>query len=340
MTALDVKIAETYDKFREEEQAEDARLAKEAQEARNARLDEFSDALRQVLDPQLLVELGMKVVFYRVSAFSTDEDIQAAFTFEDVPFTIRRRGESNMQPPTWKWIVEAKEPGFNAYFTYVTDPSETETCLLIGLGKIRAIRTEERAKDAQKERDRQAVIDQNNAKAAEARQTHATMIADKRLQHADLEAQVERQIAAAKARLWTWREGCTLTYYGITWNVGGSGDDYAYESGYCLTDRLDGGDGDFGSGYITVYPRNSYDKTRVVKLDVTAHKVVWERFSAASMLDLPGNLCEEVTVNIPGIYYDNFNGERLLVKSDSEAGLRLVIGAQPLKWIRDVVDGA
>ncbi|HEY0739291.1 MAG TPA: hypothetical protein VGD69_30495 [Herpetosiphonaceae bacterium] len=168
--------------------------------------------------------------------------------------------------------------------------------LLRCIGQERELRAERQANEERQDAERQA----------------------RRAEHARCQAQLDAALAIARAALWTWPAGQILTLYRWSWHIG----DSTFEAGWSVSDRLD------AQGYATVYTEATL---QTLRLDMFAHQPVVERRTFHATDALPGELREQVRIDVPGIWW-SFSDEQYI--ADPEAVLTHDVGQVPIAWVQ------
>lgn len=96
-------------------------------------------------------------------------------------------------------------------------------------------------------------------------------------------------------------------------------------------------------GYITVI--NERGEERTLKLDMIAHKPVWQRLTASSIEDVPQVLTRKEYATLPGVTaeiewgYDDVRRVKSYHYAENDKEL-VEIGVLPVQWVRHLVDRA
>jgi hypothetical protein len=170
------------------------------------------------------------------------------------------------------------------------------------------------------ERQRRA---HRNAERAE--QEHQQ--AEQQAEHARCLAQITEAVAAARRHLWQWPEGREVTIYRWSWQVGAS--DYgtpSFDHGWSASDRLD------GQGYVTLHgPRH-------LRLLPDIHRPVVERHTFSAVAQLPYELHQSVSVELPDIEWRYTDSGEQRYYEQPGACLTESIGSTPVAWVQALID--
>lgn len=217
----------------------------------------------------------------------------------------------------------------------------------LGEARIETLKQNQRKteEDAQRQRDYETQQQQReaNRKAREAQeQAERERRAEINRVHEEIERLIATRREEALASMWQWKDGATITFYTVRW-VSGAGvafGDYDepycqidHDSGYTLADRLD------ADGWIELLRPNG--AVRRVKLDMHAHKPVWEAHTASSITDLPGALRESLYITVEGIVneWTDYDTRRWQYADGESAQIQVAQDVLPVQWVRDLVDG-
>lgn len=189
--------------------------------------------------------------------------------------------------------------------------------------------------------NRRQTLEQTRAREAAEKQYRAEQVAAAQ--------QVDQEIRAKLAELkattplsWAWKPGATITFYVMSWATGavaGEGGEISadYDAEYTLVDELD------EHGYITVI--NERGEERTIKLDMIAHKPVWQRLTASSIEGIPQALTRKEYATLPGVTaeiewgYDDVRRVKSYHYAENDKEL-VEIGVLPVQWVRGLVDRA
>lgn len=339
--ALDMLVNETYSALLDAQAKAEQHRKDESARSRQHAIDTFAAALEEEIGADLVNMLGIEyeVVNTNLGGYLL---VSAHFNESGSPFIITRQ-DNNVN-----WHVESRyRPEWSADWSKTCprrkkgEDSEFRVWLLVGIGIMREKKAEADAKaEAKRVADAEREKEQNLRRAEQERAKNERLDAELTI-HREIESEVEKSLAAARAAMWTWKAGVTITYYelsfctGITYNDGEVSSDY--ETGWCAESALD------ADGFITFQPTWAYDRTpKTVKLDMSVHKPVWERLTAACVEDLPARLRQNVEIQMPGVtWFWSDSGKQLL--SYYESGHETFMVAEngvPVAWVRELVEAS
>lgn len=343
---LDALIGAEYAASVEATQARRAAEAAELQRQKDNALAVFVSDLVAELSGPVADALGITYSTYEMRGGWRGQGVTEPDPQTGVAWQITQ-AESNGRDRGWVWHAEAtpSRPNFLGNdIRVITEASgQFRPALLAKIGWLRTTRRaweieEEKQRTADALRDEQRQREQQ-AKDAQREERRAGFQAEQ----AHLQAIVEATVAEAKAALWTWPEGVAVTVYALSWCKGvgyDEGEHYVvYDQGWTAVDQLD------DDGYITLEATKPYGDPhppRVLKLDLPAHKPVWERKTFDATAELPRELRYQVRIDLPGLTYgyDHEFARVYWIEAEGESA-RVDLGcALPLAWVRDLVDAA
>lgn len=323
-------IDEQYGQFKQaSEQAERAK-AQDKDDRRKQTIDAFRAALESDFGAEIIAEIDVEIVIPNQST-----EPQGRFTYDGLTWKLTRE---NVRQAGMCWRILGREEDFKSPFYDVNVAfAEAQAALLIGLGKGKEVAEAIRQADIERAR----IDEENRQRNARVRAESAAIFAAAEQVDAEIRAEIARKTAAAEQTMWHWPAPYMVTYYWMTWCDGAVydggeltvGKDY----GYTTTDTLD------AQGYITVY--NQYRDPRTVKLDMVAHKPVWERRLASRIGDLPNDLLKPLDVLIENYDVEWFAGGDAIGrhffthKTGERRVERVKENAYPVEWVRALVDG-
>lgn len=331
---LNQLVSETYTQYQREEADAKAEAERQCREAQQAAISAFKQRLVHEIGRDFADALG---VTYAVR--SDGKGWVASGSWKDQPSETEWaisidpnvRGETrwHISALEWQW-------GRNTVFTHSASPGNTRDAILIGLGEVRA-KTAAKRTERQADADREAQHQEQRQREYQAAQQE---LAERQRVHTEILAKIETAKQEAIDSAWKWADGAAIIYYVLSYCAGAIGDgeggaDIDYVKAYTTTDELD------ARGYITTYSGRYWGGTATnvsaIRLDMNAHKPVWERKTASSVEDLTADLCENIFAYIPGVT----RYEGLFQYDDSErAEVVALHDGQPVSWVRQLVDEA
>ena len=149
---------------------------------------------------------------------------------------------------------------------------------------------------------------------------------------------VSRQIMAsaiAASPLWLWPDGVAVVAFRWSWQIGASANgEVEHDGGWSLVDRLD------VDGYVRLMPER-WLRERTLRLDMLAHRPVVERVVWSGLANLSEDLIERVEIAVPGVRVMEWsNNEPRWFARNPGSNYPLLLGHQPVAWVRQLVDGA
>lgn len=302
------------------------------------------------IEHDLLTVLSLSYAVHRDSYGSPHT--QATFRYAGVDWHLSQV-YPNRTPDTWQWSIRATHPGYS-YNSQISDltnnapPLALQRALLLKLGerRLQLQRLEQEA--AENERKQlQARTDADGVQKQKERE-RVERIAAADGEHAKWQAQIDTLKQQELERLWRWPTGVQIALYRITYTTGiGQSDDdevvLEQKNEWTATDRLD------SEGYIRIEPVRSYwneTQFREIKLDPSTHMPIWERIIVGNTNELPKELCEEITVSIPNVYFRSDGAldetRRLVYDEESnyfdENTYSERVGLRPVAWVRVLVE--
>lgn len=245
---------------------------------------------------------------------SIPSDIQAAFGMRIKKMESAVEVVFEVDGQVWKLSPYNGSPGwgwrifFPTYSTGDVSADELLPTLLRAIGNERErirIRAEEAAERERVRAERQEAHERCRAK---------------------IDAAIDNTLESA----WQWPEGIQLVLYRWQWCTATGAEGTAeYEYGWSEYDRLN------AAGYVELKVDDSAGPTRLVRLDMVAHKPVVTRYVFTSLKELPHNLTERWHIDIDGIgwYDDEYLREEPNTRLRKEMPER-----RPVQWLRDLID--
>lgn len=319
-----IQAVQAEDAERERRKKEAAEQEKEA--ARVQSLADFDIILNGEFTPEFRAALNMQVVVQRwyekwqPEVIWVDEQSGAAFSFSVA---------SGYGVPRYAITGKHNTLTHDECINMVAVPGQSTKEILRAMATVR-----------DRIEARRQIIERNRAREKAEQQYRADQAAAEK--QADLEIRAELEILKETTPLsWTWKEGVTVTFYVMSWAIGaiaGEGGEISadYDADYTLVDELD------EHGYITVI--NPRGEQRTIKLDMIAHKPIWQRFTVSSIDELPAKLTKKEYATLRGVsaetewgYDDTRRVKRYHYATDSSSE-DVEVGVIPVQWVRDLVD--
>lgn len=263
---LDKLINDSYTTYQAEQDAahEAKRLAAE---------QEFANT-RTTTERELEGELGDLIAL--LSNFSVVESTTAEFYDGEMHWDIVRHPNR----VTDHWTISAEMNHFH-YCTQNVSSGKLQQMLILKMGIVRA----DRQRDLEK-------LHRLQLERAELDLKQQQRLDQLNQQDEVIDAMIQAGKDEARRNAWTWPQGVQLVYYKVTWNTGSNSDgELEFNHGYTLEHEL-------RAGWIELIDHRG---TRSLRLDMQAHKPIWERFAVSRTEDLEYGLRNAVPVRVEGI---------------------------------------
>lgn len=333
MTDLNTLIENAAEKWRREQR--DAKALRAAQEAAEQQKATIAFTVNLYAEfplngrGDILSELD---VTYDAGSADAHGDylVVGRFKFENVEYSI---SASRLNHPDF-WRLSASASQMNPIIMTCKQGALFDT-LLLAFAAMREEYAKNEAKRVERERlnaEREAE-NERRRKLEDAQETELRRQQD--AEDAAIRVDVELTIDAARAALWQWKPGAVLVYYKLTYTTGVGVDRDGEivvdsDSAYTLSDAH--------GGYLTVHPTWNPSATRQIKLDLNAHKPVFERLSAASIEDLPDALLEDAFIDIPGVKRVWISDDEYRWQYAAQHVERVRLTRLPFAWLRERID--
>lgn len=314
MSTLDELIAQEVTKaveqYQQKEQAEAALKQKKEQEARA----NIESMLRHDLTSEIYDSLVVMVI----------NPTTAQFVRDGVTWRIERY---EPRPRDWKFLPISGV----AYPSVTCSHDELKGKLMLNLGLYQQAAAEWNTKQEQKRIHDEQAEQRLQAQRARERAEWEVKLAALQAVDAAIREEIARAVVEAKKGLWQWPHGAVLTYYHLTWTTGMSSEgEAATDSGYTLADAL-------VDGWIDVTDWGG--DLRRLRLDMLAHKPIWEQRTAESVDDLPKSLTQQQYIPLRNVEYHYLDGhwywERV---KGNEFSYELEGVVLPVEWLRSAID--
>ncbi len=348
--AIETLAEQTLALYRQHQEREKRRQEDQTHQKDQQMAAALRALLETELESDLLAVLSVRYVTHHRERNETQTE--AVFTYAGLDWHLSQEFVTR-QSADWSWAIRAAKVGSGWYQHELSThaaPLTLRTTLLIKLGEcLEKARQEAQEAATREQRQIQAEADERAEDKRKERE-RAARIQEADQEDARLRGEINALVEQAKSTMWRWPRGVTITIYHMTYNtaIGRGEDDEAVieqENGWTSVDRLD------EAGYIRLEATkpsfwSAISKAYEIKLDPATHMPIWERLTISNVNDLPGELCEEITVSIPHVFsrYSDLDEKCRLVQVEEygydEHAYQEHVGLVPLPWVRALVEQA